>query len=88
MAVHTRRKEIINRLSRIEGHSRSLKTMVIEGESCTDILTQIAAVRSALSRVGKILLQDNMDACILEAARTGKLPESMQELLTAVERFT
>ncbi|MCD6310620.1 MAG: metal-sensitive transcriptional regulator [Candidatus Eremiobacteraeota bacterium] len=88
MPVHARRKEILNRLSRIEGHTHAVKTMVLEGKSCKEILTQIAAVRSALFKVGKILLQDNMDACVLEAARTGKLPEAFQELLTAVERFT
>ncbi|MCL5037544.1 MAG: metal-sensing transcriptional repressor [Chloroflexi bacterium] len=87
MPVHQRRKEIINRLSRIEGHTRALKTMVVEGENTTDILTQISAIRSALSRVGRILIQDDLDACIIEAARTGKIPEAMQQLLTAIERF-
>jgi DNA-binding FrmR family transcriptional regulator len=48
---HRHTKAIVNRLSRIEGHVRSIKTMVEEERDCADILVQIAAVRSAVSQV-------------------------------------
>ena len=44
-------KRIVNRLSRIEGHVRGIKTMVHEGRPCPDVLVQVAAVRGALDRV-------------------------------------
>ncbi len=69
---HKQTKAIINRLSRIEGHIRSIKTMVQEGRDCSDILIQIAAVRSATDKVGKVVLEDHLESCLFH---TGILPD-------------
>ncbi|MGD2207556.1 MAG: metal-sensing transcriptional repressor [Anaerolineae bacterium] len=68
---HRQTKAVINRLSRIEGHVRSIKTMVEEGRDCSDILVQIAAVRSALTQVGRVVLEDHVESCLLTAAADG-----------------
>ncbi|MEM9164497.1 MAG: metal-sensitive transcriptional regulator, partial [Cyanobacteria bacterium P01_F01_bin.4] len=49
-------KHIVNRLSRIEGHIRGVKTMVQEDRPCPDVLVQVAAVRGALDRVARLIL--------------------------------
>jgi DNA-binding FrmR family transcriptional regulator len=69
---HKQTRAIVNRLSRIEGHIRSIKGMVEEGRDCSDILIQIAAVRSAIDKVGRVVLEDHLESCLLDA---GTLPK-------------
>ena len=69
---HKQTRAIVNRLSRIEGHIRSIKGMVEEGRDCSDILIQIAAVRSAIDKVGRVVLEDHLESCLFDA---GVLPE-------------
>jgi len=64
---HKQTRAIVNRLSRIEGHIRSIKGMVEEGRDCSDILIQIAAVRSAIDKVGRVVLEDHLESCLLDA---------------------
>jgi DNA-binding FrmR family transcriptional regulator len=69
---HKQTKAIINRLSRIEGHVRSIKAMVEEGRDCADILIQLAAVRSAIDKTGRVVLEDHLESCLFHA---GVLPD-------------
>ncbi|MFM6157674.1 MAG: metal-sensing transcriptional repressor, partial [Sphaerospermopsis kisseleviana] len=64
-------KRIINRLSRIEGHVRGIKTMVQQNTPCPDVLLQIAAVRGALDKVARIVLDEHLTECIGRAAQEG-----------------
>ena len=64
---HTNTKQIANRLSKIEGHVRSIKEMVLSGRDCSEILIQIAAVQSALQKTGKVILEEHLEHCIVEA---------------------
>lgn len=84
---HKRHKEIINRLARIEGHVRGLRKMVEEDKDCPDILLQVAAVRAALNQVGRILLEDHMESCLLEAAREGTGEKAIDDLKAALMKF-
>ena len=69
---HKRTRGVLNRLSRIEGHIRSIRIMVEEGRDCSDVLTQISAVRSAIEAAGKVVLEDHLESCLL---KTGSSPE-------------
>jgi DNA-binding FrmR family transcriptional regulator len=64
---HKQTRAIINRLSRIEGHVRSIKTMLEEGRDCADILIQLAAVRSAIDKTGRVVLEDHLESCLFHA---------------------
>ncbi len=64
---HKQTRAIVNRLSRIEGHIRSIKGMVEDGRDCSDILIQIAAVRSAIDKVGRVVLEDHLESCLFDA---------------------
>ena len=57
--VHTNQKAVINRLARALGHLEKVKRMVEEGYDCSEVLVQLAAVRSALDNTGKVILQGN-----------------------------
>lgn len=84
---HKRRKDVLNRLSRIEGHVRALRKMVEEDKDCPDILLQVAAVRAALNQVGRVLIEDHMETCVLESARSGTGEEAVEDLKKALAKF-
>ncbi len=80
-------RQITNRLSRIEGHIRGVKTMVNEGRSCPDVLIQLAAVRGAIDRVARLVLDEHLSECIARAASQGDIDLEIEELKGALDRF-
>ena len=60
------RKQIINRLKRLEGQVRGLQTMVESGKECEAILTQVMAAKSALNQVGIHLIGHAMKNCLVD----------------------
>lgn len=64
---HTQTAAVINRLSRAIGHLKSVKKMVESGRDCTEVLIQLAAVQSALSGAGRVILKDHIEHCITDA---------------------
>ncbi len=80
-------RRIINRLSRIEGHIRGIKTMVQESRPCPDVLVQIAAIRGALDRVARIILDEHLTECVGRAASEGNIDEEIEALKAALDRF-
>lgn len=80
-------KKIVNRLSRLEGHIRGIKTMVQENRPCPDVLVQVAAVRGGLDRVARVILDEHLSECITRAAAEGNIEEEIEALKTALDRF-
>lgn len=80
-------RRIVNRLSRIEGHVRGIKTMVQQSSPCPDVLLQIAAVRGALDRVARIVLDEHLSECIARAVDEGNIEVEIKELKAALDRF-
>lgn len=80
-------KQIINRLSRIEGHIRGIKTMVKDSRPCPEVLCQIAAVRGAVDRVARIILDEHLEECLIRAAKEGNIEAEIEELKAALDRF-
>lgn len=87
MQKHRNRKEVAERLSKVEGHVHGIRKMVDEDRDCSDLLLQIAAVRSALDKVAKIILEDHMETCLLEAVKSGKADKSMAEFREAISKL-
>ena len=84
--VHENQKAVINRLARAIGHLEMVKRMVEDGEDCADVLVQLAAVRSALDKTGKVILQDHMRHCIVDAVAVGDT-EAIDDLCQAIDKF-
>jgi len=81
--------KLINRLSRIEGQVRGIARMVEEDRYCIDVLTQLQAVRAALSRVETEMLKDHLGHCIEAAITGGDVTEQRakaRELIQLLER--
>ncbi|PZC52175.1 MULTISPECIES: metal-sensitive transcriptional regulator [unclassified Mesotoga] len=69
------RKAVLNRLKRIEGQIRGLQKMVENDRVCGDILTQVSAVNSALSRVSEMIVKGYARKCVIEANESGQIEE-------------
>ncbi|MER3433904.1 MAG: hypothetical protein C4288_10835 [Leptolyngbya sp. ERB_1_1] len=80
-------RRVINRLSRIEGHIRGIKTMVQSDRPCPDVLIQVAAVRGALDRVARMILDEHLSQCVARAAQEGNIDAEIEELKAALDRF-
>jgi CsoR family transcriptional regulator, copper-sensing transcriptional repressor len=91
MTEHGYDKEaLIKRLHRIEGQVRGLERMVEQDRYCIDVLTQIAAVTTALESVAFRILDDHVNHCVSGALASGDSEEAAtksKELLEAVHRF-
>lgn len=84
--THENTKAVLNRLSRAIGHLQSVKRMIEEGRDCSEVLIQIAAVRSAIDNTGKVILQDHLKHCIVDAAREGD-QQAIDDLCKAIEKY-
>lgn len=84
--THENTKSVLNRLSRAIGHLQSVKRMVEEGRDCAEVLVQIAAVRSAIDNTGKVILQDHLKHCIVEAAQEGD-QQAIDDLCKAIDKY-
>ncbi|MDX2100612.1 MAG: metal-sensing transcriptional repressor [Leptolyngbyaceae cyanobacterium bins.59] len=80
-------RRIVNRLSRVEGHIRGIKSMVQRDEDCPDVLIQIAAVRGALDRIARMILDEHLTQCIVRASADGNIETELEELKIALDRF-
>jgi DNA-binding FrmR family transcriptional regulator len=88
---HDDKAALVKRLHRIEGQVRGIERMVEEERYCIDVLTQIAAVTTALESVGMKLLEDHVAHCVAGALASGDAAEAAsksEEMLAAVQRFT
>lgn len=64
MSEFTDTAPLLNRLRRIEGQVRGLQRMIEEGRDCTEVVTQLSAVRAALDRAGQHLVASSLRACL------------------------
>ena len=85
--THKHTQAVINRLSRTEGHIRAIKNMLKEERSCPDVLIQLAAVRSAITKASRIVLEDHMESCLYNATETGTPEEEWKSLKEALEKY-
>lgn len=79
-------KDLINRLNRIEGQIRGIKGMVERDAYCTDILTQVSAVTSALNSFNRVLLEAHMKTCVTRDIKEGR-EDSLEELLQILRKM-
>ncbi|MCL2525642.1 MAG: metal-sensing transcriptional repressor [Coriobacteriia bacterium] len=81
---HTQTKAVLNRLSKAIGHLTSVRKMVEDGRDCSEVLIQLAAVRSAINSTSEVILKDHLDHCIIDAVNSGD-KKALDELNRAIE---
>ena len=85
--VQPNKPALLKRLNRIEGQTRGVAKMVEEDRYCVDVLTQIAAIQSALDALALQLLESHTKGCVRSAMRSGDGEAAVDELLAVVRRF-
>ena len=80
------RRDMLNRLSRIEGQVRGIKKMVENDVYCPDILIQVSAVNAALNSFNKVLLAEHIRSCVAEDIREGK-EGTIDELVLVLQKL-
>lgn len=83
---HQHTKEVSNRLAKAIGHLQKVKSMVENNEDCSDVLIQLAAVKSAINNTGKLILKDHMEHCIVHAVEDHD-DSMIEELNDAIDKF-
>ncbi len=83
---HENTKAVINRMNRAIGHMEAVRNMVEDGRDCSEVLIQIAAVRSAINNIGKIILEDHINHCLVDAIETGD-DQVLKDLNDAIDKF-
>ena len=84
--VHENTQAVLNRLSRAIGHLEKVKRMVEDDCDCAEVLIQIAAVRAAIENTGKVILQDHIQHCIVDAVEEGD-DQAIASLCAAIDKF-
>lgn len=79
-------KDLVNRLSRIEGQIRGIKRMLDEDCYCTDIMIQVSAANAALNSFNKVLLANHIRTCVADDIRNGN-DDVIDELVTTLGKL-
>ena len=80
------KRAVVNRISRAIGHLESIRRMVESDADCSEVLIQLAAVRSAINNTGKVVLKNHIDHCIVEAVEEGDAG-AIEALNEAIDKF-
>lgn len=82
----TEYKALVNRLSRIEGQVRGIRSMLENDAYCPDILIQVSAVNAALNSFNKELLASHIKTCVMQDIKNGN-DETADELIATLSRL-
>ena len=81
------KEDMLKRLRRIEGQVKGIQKMLEEDKYCVDILTQVAAVRAAINKVGSLILEKHSMTCIENAASSEDKKKALSELAKTMQSF-
>lgn len=85
------KEALIKRLKRIEGQVKGIQNMVEEERYCVDILVQISAIRSAINKVGTLILDNHVKGCVMSSIKNDdskQAEETIDELINTINKFT
>lgn len=83
----TEERGLMNRLNRIEGQIRGIKSMVEDERYCVDIITQVAAVQAALNSFNKVLLERHIKSCVVDDICRGDSDATVEELCRTLQKM-
>lgn len=83
---HSYHKDVLTRLSKTSGHIEAIKRMVIDERDCTDILIQLSAVRAAINSLSRLILQEHISHCVVEAVENNDM-KVVEDLKNAISKI-
>ncbi|MTI82447.1 MAG: metal-sensitive transcriptional regulator [Firmicutes bacterium] len=81
------KKELMDRLKRVEGQIRGIQKMIEEDRYCIDVLYQVSASRAALKKLGMQMVRNHTRACVANAIRQEHGDEAIDELMQFLDKF-
>lgn len=81
------KNDILKRLRRIEGQVKGIQKMIEEDKSCVEILTQVAAIRSAINKAGSLILEKHSMSCIENAVTAEDQKQAISDLAKTIQSF-
>lgn len=88
MRTEAEKKQLVQRLKRVEGQVRGIQKMIDEDRYCVDILVQISAINAALKKVGYNVLEEHTRGCVANAVQNGDGDETIDELMKVIQQFS
>lgn len=85
--VKTDKEDILKRLKRIEGQVKGIQRMIEENKECGDVLTQVAAIRAAINKVGGLILDRYSKTCMRKLVDADEGEKAMEELMSTLQKF-
>jgi len=79
--------KILHRLKKIEGQIRGIQGMILDNRSCEDVLMQVSAVKSALHRINKLILEEKVNSCFHYSEKIYLSQSALDEILELIIRF-
>ena len=81
------RRPMVSRVARIEGHVHAVRDMLVEDRPCGEVLIQLAAIKSAVNQVARLVFEDHLNSCVRNAATSGDVDAELERLKTALSRY-
>lgn len=86
MACSAHKKDLLNRLSRAEGHLKKVKQMAQDDAYCIDVITQSLAVQAALRSIDELVLKNHLQTCVKDAMISKKgVDKKIEEIITTLK---
>ena len=80
------KEDILNRMKKIEGQAKGIQKMIEEDKCCGDIMVQISAIRSAINRVGGLIMDRYIKECLKESLKNGE-DDSIEEAIETIVKY-
>lgn len=81
-------KELLTRLSRIEGQIRGIKKMIEENKPCEDVIVQLSSASASLQSTSKVMLLNHINTCVLESVQNGDAEIALDKLKNVLDKYS
>lgn len=81
------KEDILNRMKKIEGQAKGIQKMIEEDKCCGDIMVQISAIRSAINRVGGLIMDRYIKECLKESLVNSKDEKDIEEIIETIVKY-
>ncbi|HOM42640.1 MAG TPA: metal-sensitive transcriptional regulator [Bacillota bacterium] len=81
------KEDILNRMKKIEGQAKGIQKMIEEDKCCGDIMVQISAIRSAINKVGGLIMDRYIKECLKESLKDKNSDKSIEEIIETIVRY-
>ncbi len=81
------KEDIVNRLKKIEGQVKGIQKMIDEDKCCSEVMVQISAIRSAINRVGGLIMDRYIKECLKDSLYSGKNDDDIETVIETIVKY-